>query len=169
MRRAIVLLSVGLGLAATGPSALAAHRAPLPKVATAAPFHEEPNFAVRPHTIWYTGDGTGVLGRLNHAAPAVGKKPGFLHWTTWTRRRAYAVGTDWAKNCVPNCAYSRFYRNRVTVTLTDPRNGHFVKMTLQDTIRGKRRTSTWCNYTGYTYWTLPPRPGGHDCPGPHVL
>jgi hypothetical protein len=170
MRRAIAVGAVGIGLVAAIPSALAAHRAhPLPKMATAAPFHVAPNFAVRPHTVWYTGDDTGILGRLPKGAPAVGKRPGFLHWKTWTRERAFAVGTDWAKNCVPNCAFSRFYRNSVTVTLTQPRHGHFVKMTLRDTIRGKQVTSTWCNYPGYTYWTLPPRPGGHDCPGPHAV
>jgi hypothetical protein len=169
MRRAMVGAAMGLALvlAVVAPSALAA-RGPLPKMATgSAP--GEPPFAVRPHTIFYTGDGTGILGRIANTVPAVGKRPGFLHWRTWTREQAYAVGTDWAKNCVPDCASSRFYRNPVTITLTDPRDGHFVKMTLRDTIGGKQLISTWCNYTGFTYWKLPPRPGGHDCPGPYVL
>jgi hypothetical protein len=168
MRRAIVVAALGAGLVVAAPSAIAARR-PLPKVATAAPFHAEPNFAIRPHTIWFTGDGTGIIGRLPNGAPAVGKRPGFLHWKSWTRKRAYAVGTLWAKNCVPDCATSRFYRSAVTITLTDPRHGHFSKMDQRYSYRGRLVDSTWCNYTGYTYWTLPPRPGGHNCPGPHVF
>ena len=176
MRRVLIVI-VGIAavtlVAAAGSSAVAAPRAgaarSLPKLATGAPPGYGPRYAVRPHTIWYTGDSTAILGRIAKTVPAVGKRPGFLHWQTWTRRRAYGVGADWIKNCVPDCATSRFYRNPVTVTLTEPRDGHFVKMTLQDSIEGKQYVATWCNYTGYTYWVLPPKPGGHDCPGPHVL
>jgi hypothetical protein len=170
--RALVVAAVGLGLAAAGPSALAAHRphgGSLPRLATAAPPGYGPDFVVRPHTIWFTGDNTGILGRLPKGAPAVGKQPGFLHWTTWTRERAHGVGTLWGKNCVPDCATSRFYRAAVTVTLTDPRAGHFGKMTLRYTYGGKLIVDTRCNYTGYTYWVLPPGLGRHDCPGPHVI
>ena len=160
--------AAALGLAAGGPSALAA-RQPLPKVATSAPPGFGPAYGIRPHTIWYTGDSTGILGRIAPTVPAVGQRPGSLHWKTWTRRRAVAVGTDWIKNCVPDCATSRFYRNPVTVTLTHPRDGHFVKMTIDDSINGRQYIGTWCNYTGYTYWVLPPGLHRHDCPGPHVL
>jgi len=174
MRRALVgLVVAGVLVAAAGSSAAAGPRAgaagSLPKLATAAPFHAAPAFAVRPHTVWYTGDNSGILGRLPGGSPAVGDTPGFLHWQTWTRRRAYGVGTLWGKSCVPDCASSRFSRTPVTVTLTDPRHGHFGKMTLRYRYRGKQVVDTRCNYTGYTYWVLPPGVGRHDCPGPNVL
>ena len=57
-------------------------------------------------------------------------------------------------------------RSRVTVTLSDPRHGHFGKMTLRYTYQGRAVVDTRCNYTGFTYWVLPPLLGGHGCPGP---
>ena len=158
MRRAVVAAVGVVGLAAAVPSALAAHR-PLPKVATGAAFGEEPTYAVRPHTIWFTGDGTGILGRLLKGTPAVGKQPGFMHWKSWTRARAYGVGTEWYKS---GGGVGRFQRTAVTVTLTGPRDGHFVKMTLRDEFG----TGTWCNPPRITYWTLPPGPpGSTSCRG----
>lgn len=170
MRRALVAAAAALVLAGAGSSALAA-RGPLPKLATAAPFHERPRFAVRPRTIWYTGDDTGIVGQLPRGAPAVGDQPGFLHWTTWTRQRAYAVGTLWLKNCVPDCATSRFYRFAVTVTATQSHAGHFVKMTLRYRYRGKRVVDTRCTFarSTFAYWTLPSNwPEGTKCSGPGV-
>ena len=168
MHRATVV-AAALILAAPVPSALAAHRThrrSVPRLATGAPPGRARAFAVRPHTIWYTGNNTGILGRLPKHHRAVGKRPGFLHWKTWTRKRAYAVGTLWAKSCVPNCAKSWFSRSHVTVTLSDPRHGHFGKMTLRYTYQGRRVVDTRCNYTGFTYWVLPPLLSGHGCPGP---
>lgn len=129
MRRATALAAVGLVLAAIGPSALAAGS--LPKLATGAAPGEGPRYAVRPHTIDFTGDGTGFIGRIgNDIYPVVGKRPGFLHWKTWTRERAVGVGTLWGKSCIPDCASSPYYRYAVTVTATRPRNGRFSTMTL---------------------------------------
>jgi hypothetical protein len=154
MRRlSIVLALAGLGLAVAGPSALAAHRShagPLPKLATGAPPGYGPAYAVRPHTIWYTGDSTGILGRIANTVPAAGKRPGFLHWKAWTRTGAYAVGTDWYRS---GGGAGAFHRIGVTVTLSDPRDGHFVKMTLRD--EGSTTPEVWCNPPGIDFWTLP--------------
>jgi hypothetical protein len=147
-------------LAAAGSTALAAHHArPLPKLATG----WFPRYAVRPHTIYYTGDGTGTLGRLPAGAHAVGKLPGFLHWPVWNDVRAYGVGTLWAKSCRPDCATSPFYRYAVTVTATRPVHGRFSTMTLRYHYRGRLVIDTRCD-TGHGYWTLPAGyPPRHTC------
>ena len=158
MRRAfVVAAAAALGLAVSDRSALAAHQS-LPKVATGAAVGAEPTFAVRPHTIWFTGDSTGILGRLLKGTPAVGKQPGFLDWKSWTRERAYGVGTEWYKS---GGGVGRFQRTAVTVTLTDPRDGHFVKMTLRD----KFGVDTRCDPPPITYWTLPAKFGSTSCRG----
>jgi hypothetical protein len=158
MRRAVVVAAVGVGLVvAAVPTALAAHRS-LPKLATAAPPGYGPAYALRPHTIWFTGDNTGILGRIAKTVHAVGKRPGFLHWKVWTRRRAYGVGTEWYKS---GGGVGSFHRTAVTVTLSDPHGGHFVKMTLRD----RFGVDTRCNPAGITYWTLPSGPlGSTKCP-----
>jgi hypothetical protein len=162
MRRALVLAVAGLVLAAGAPSALAA-RGSLPKLATSAPPGYGARYAVRPHTIWYTGDSTGIIGRIANTVPAVGKRPGFLHWKTWTRTSADAVGTVWLKNRVPDCATSRFYRFALTLTATCPRNGRFSTMTLRYTYHGQPITDVRCD-SGHGYWDLPPDwPSSEDC------
>jgi hypothetical protein len=162
MRGAIAVGAVGLALAAAGPSALATNRAhaarSLPKLATAAPPGYGPAYAVRPHTIWFTGDSTGILGRIAKTVHAVGRRPGFLHWKTWTRRRAYGVGTEWYRS---GGGVGAFHRTPVTVTLTDPRDGHFVKMTLRD----KFGLDVRCNPPGITFWTIPAHFGSTSCRG----
>jgi hypothetical protein len=137
----VLALAVSGALAAGG----------LPKLATG----WFPRYEVRPHMIDYTGDATGVIGRLARRAPAVGKRPGFLHWKTWTASRAYGVGTVWLKSCRPDCAYSPYYRYAVTVTATLPENGRFSTLTLRYRIRGYRIVDTRCD-SGHGYYNLPP-------------
>jgi hypothetical protein len=138
----------------------------LPQLATGAPFSSEPRYAVRPHAIFYTGDSTGILGVLPRGAPAVGKQPGFLNWKTWNRARAYAVGTVWLKNCLPDCASSQFRRYSVAVTATLPRHGRFSTMTLRYRIRGHLVTDVRCD-SGHGYFDLPPDwPRSNDCLAP---
>lgn len=157
---AVAVVAVGMA----GPRAFAAGA--LPKLATGAAFGYEPRYAVRPHTIFYTGDSTGTIGVLPRGAPAVGKQPGFLHWNTWTRVRAHALGTVWLKNCVPDCASSRFHRYAVTVTATLPRHGRFSTMTLHYRIHGHPITDVRCD-TGYGYFDLPPDwPHSNNCSAP---
>jgi hypothetical protein len=87
--------------------------------------------AVRPESIYYTRDGSGVIGRLPSAYRAVGKRPGGLHWKIWDSARAVGVGTVWIKSCVPDCAGSPFYSHRLTITATRVRDGEFMRMTLR--------------------------------------
>jgi hypothetical protein len=100
---------------------------------------------VRPTTIEYTGDGSGVIGKLpSSARRAVGQRPGFLHWTTWTNSSATADGTVWLLSCKPDCADSPYYRYALSLTAARVRNGHFTRMTLRYTYRGKQITDTRC-------------------------
>jgi len=161
MRRlSIVLAVIGLGLVAAAPGALAARR-PLPKLATGAVPGYAPAYAVRPHTVWFTADGTGILGRIANDVGAVGKRPGFLHWTTWTRTGANGLATLWYKS---GGGVGRFQRTTASVTLSDAREGHFVKMTIGSGVFG---VEVWCNYNGFTYWEPAPGMAGRRCPGPY--
>jgi hypothetical protein len=101
-------------------------------------------FAVRPSTIYYTGDGSGVIGRLPSAYRAVGKRPGGLRWKVWNGTRAIGVGTVWIKSCVPDCAGSPFYSHRLTITATRVRHGYFTSMTLRYPYGGKPVTDRRC-------------------------
>jgi hypothetical protein len=109
-----------------------AHAARLPVLATGSL-----RSVVRPHSISYTGDGTGIVGRLPGDLRAVGRRPGFLHWTAWTRTHANAFGTLWGKSCIPDCAGSPFSRQPVHVTAFRARRGHFTRLTLYYTYRGR--------------------------------
>jgi hypothetical protein len=155
VRRAIVVAAALV--AVSGSSAVA--QGSLPKLATG----WFPRYAVRPHTIYYTGDSTGTIGVLPTGAHAVGKTPGYLHWKTWTRVRAYAVGTLWIKSCLPDCAGSPFYRYPATVTATLPRSGRFSMVTLRYRYHGKPVVEVRCD-SGHGYYDLPPDwPRSNNC------
>jgi hypothetical protein len=100
---------------------------------------------VRPTTIEYTGDGSGVIGKLpSRARHAVGARPGFLHWTAWTNSHAEANGTVWLLSCQPDCADSPYYRYALRLTAGRVRNGHYTRMTLHYTYHGQKITDTRC-------------------------
>ncbi len=84
------------------------------------------SFEVRPASIGYTGDGTGVIGRLPNRA-----EPGSVEWKTWDRREAYGVGTIWLDDCNPDCAEGSFHSYRGSVRADRPSAGHFTRMTVR--------------------------------------
>lgn len=102
--------------------------------------------AVRPHSILYTGDGSGIIGRLQagDARRAVGQTPGFLHWTTWTNTSAAANGTVWLLSCRPSCAASSYHSFALTLTAGRARHGHFTRMTLHYRYQGQPVSDTRC-------------------------
>jgi hypothetical protein len=140
---AAVVASVGAGSAVGRPQAQARHdrRAQLPVLAT-----DFGSPRVRPTTIGYTGDGSGIIGRLpsSFGHSVVGQRPGFLRWTVWTHAHARAVGTLWVLSCTPSCAASPFYRYPVTIAAGRVRDRHFTRLTLYYTYQGQRVVDRRC-------------------------
>ena len=133
---------VALVMAVTaGASSPRAHAQRLPVLATG-----YQGARVRPTSIGYTGDGSGIIGKLpsNTFHHAVGQRPGFLYWTVWTGTHAAATGTVWLLSCVPSCAASPFYRYALTLTAGRVRNGHFTRMTLHYRYNGRAVSDTRC-------------------------
>jgi hypothetical protein len=56
---------------------------------------------IRPTSITYTGDGTGVLGGISIK--------GAIHWTSWTSQRALGTGYDRIDTCEKSCAGGPFF------------------------------------------------------------
>ncbi len=139
---AVLATVVTLGPAlSAGASPTRAHARRLPVLATG---YE--HAAVRPTSIGYTGDGSGIIGKLpaNEFHRVVGQRPGFLHWTAWTNTHADATGTVWLLSCQPDCAGSPFYRYALTLTVGRVRHGHFTRMTLHYRYQGKAVSDTRC-------------------------
>jgi hypothetical protein len=101
-------------------------------------------YLARPTSIYYTGDGSGVIGVLRRGPNGErGPGRGFLHWKRWSRRGAFATGTLWLKLGTPT-ATSPFTRFRVTVTATRVRHDYFSRMTLRYRLNGKAVADTRC-------------------------
>jgi hypothetical protein len=126
--RCALVATVTVMLASCG--AAAAHG--LPRLLTE---QDSNSFAVRPLTISYTGDGTGIIGRFPHR-----KRPGSLDWKTWTRNAAYAVGTIWLDDCTPDCARGIFHPYNGSVRADHPRSGVFTRITLHFRYHGRNAT-----------------------------
>jgi hypothetical protein len=128
MRRPLTVVVASLACLACPAAAMAK----LPKVLTQ---HVKHLFVVRPATIEYTGDGTGVLGGTDGSSV---RHPGRLDWTKYNRRQGYAKGVDWLNDCRPSCAEGDFHRVPVRVHVFRPRHGRFTRLTLRFTYEGKR-------------------------------
>jgi hypothetical protein len=97
-------------------------------------------FSVRPASIGYTGDGTGVIGGFD----GTGKRDeagqtswGHIHWTSWAARSATGSGALWADDCEPDCAEGSFSPVAVQVHAFAPHHGHFTLLLLQYELEGK--------------------------------
>jgi hypothetical protein len=147
---ALTIVCAGGATAAPAPHA-AAHRHRLPGLLVWGGI----KYRLRPSTIYYTGDGSGVIGKLpSDYGPAVGKRPGFLRWKVWNDSRASAVGTVWVKSCIPSCAGSPFTRYPLTLTAARVRDGNFTRMTLHYTYQGKRVADERCVAPGTFGWGI---------------
>lgn len=123
-----VVPMLAIGVAVTGSVPAQAHS--LPKLMTE---DSTASYRVRPLFFGYTGDGTGFVGKL----PAAYHQPGGkLHWTKWNQHKAVGKGTFWGKNCQPSCAASRLRPGPGTVTASQPKNGHFTRLTLRFRLHG---------------------------------
>jgi hypothetical protein len=70
---------------------------------------------VEPSQIDYSADGGNIVTGLV--------------WSSWTQTRAVGQGTSDIQSCVPNCAQGAENPVTTTITLLDPKNGHFTQMT----------------------------------------
>jgi hypothetical protein len=87
---------------------------------------QDGSFGVRPATIVYTGDGTGIIGRLGKGS----KAKGGIDWELWGPLVAYGVGTVWLDDCTPDCADGTFHEHGVRVLADAPAGGRFTRLTL---------------------------------------
>jgi hypothetical protein len=100
----------------------------------AAHFHL--TWQVKPASILYTGDGSGILGGFDGTGVA---HPGHLKWLTWTTRRAVGSGAVWIDNCTPTCAHGIFVPDGAKVVASRAVGGHFTRLSLRYIYRGKSR------------------------------
>jgi hypothetical protein len=156
-RRAVGSLAVlvAVVLLASGQASASRHavtaRTPLPTLLTG----WYGRYTVRPTSIYYTGDGSGLIGKLRPHDGLSGPGRGSLRWTRWTRQGAAAFGTLWLKLGVP--AFSPYTRFQLTLTAGRFRDGHFTRMTLHYRVHGKPQTQTWCvpDKRHVSEWGLP--------------
>jgi hypothetical protein len=108
----------------------AAAHAALPGVLTQDVQHP---FVVRPASIGYTGDGTGIIGGSDGSSA---RHPGHLRWTTYTHRQGIASGAVWIDDCRPDCADGTFRKVPADVHVFRPRHGRFTRLLLTYTYAG---------------------------------
>jgi hypothetical protein len=84
---------------------------------------------VKPATITYTGDGTGLL-----AGASVRNRQSGIDWSKWTTDLALGTGFNQLNNCEPDCAGGTFTGYPVKIELWRPRTLHgtlvFTRMTI---------------------------------------
>jgi hypothetical protein len=160
-RRTSAVCVVAALMAAAAASAATAS---VPKlVSSAGPARAGRNPQVKPHTIIYTGDGSGLLAGTGKAS----RRPNFgrLDWTSWSATGAHATGANWIDNCLPNCASGRFTAFPVEIQAFRPRvvAGYkiFTRMKVSYTARlpsfVHHRTRIWrIRHTRHQYfWVFP--------------
>ncbi|HEX5302207.1 MAG TPA: protein kinase [Streptosporangiaceae bacterium] len=82
---------------------------------------------MKPTEIAYSGDSTNIVSKIK--------------WTSWTATGATGEGTSDINSCNPNCAQAPVKLVPATVTLSDPVDGKFTKMT--ETRNGFTSTYTY--------------------------
>jgi hypothetical protein len=95
-----------------------------------------PVYEVRPKSIYFTGDDSGVIGVLRRSMGQTGPGSGYLHWAIWNRAEARGTATLWVKLSTP-VGTSPFTRLRAGVLLRVPRDGHFTLLELQYRLHGQ--------------------------------
>lgn len=112
------------------------------------------DFAVRPTMMILSGDGSGILGKLpkwvtKHGVGRhfSGPNRGYLTWQFWTASQAmregygqqpgaYAYGTYWIDNCIPDCATGSYHSHDAAITAWRTRSGRYTWMQVQYTYEG---------------------------------
>lgn len=70
---------------------------------------------VEPDTIWFSADGGNVVSDIT--------------WSYWNDQSAVGTGTWGYENCDPSCAQGTVTPYSATITLTDPSDGQFTRLT----------------------------------------
>ena len=158
-RAGAVALATAVLVAVAGGDALAKVQLP----AYSGPIVPGKNPKVRPGSIVYTGDGTGVL--AGRGTRSRHPKFGRLHWTAWNPTEGRAFGADWVNNCVPFCAAGTFTPYPVNIKVFRPRllSGHRIFTRMQVTYTGKLpqrvhdRVQIWTvdDSHGQYFWSFP--------------
>jgi hypothetical protein len=111
----------------------------LPRLLGDAP-HWRLTWQVRPASILYTGDSSGILGGFDGTGIA---HPGHLSWKTWTPHRATGSGANWLDDCKNGCSNGNFIAHAATVEAFRPVHGHFTRLSLRYRYQGKPRMELW--------------------------
>jgi hypothetical protein len=85
------------------------------------------DFAVRPATVGYTGDGTGLMAGHGRSV----RHPGRIHWTHWGRRSARGHGYAWLNNCRPSCGGGHFHPVKAKISANRSRHGRFTHLAIR--------------------------------------
>jgi len=113
MRRCLVPITLGLVTALTL----------LTTEAIAAPAHESralPKLVagsysgIKPRDVFFSGDAGNIVTKIK--------------WTRWAQATAVGHGTSNIQGCVPDCAQGSETPVPTSVTLSEPRAGHFTKV-----------------------------------------
>jgi hypothetical protein len=144
-RRRVLVLQLAVAAAVLTGTTIAAERSPgaapqsaptrLPTLLVNGGPHSAYRWKVRPAAAWilYTGDGSGRIGGSDGTGLV---HPGHLTWGRWTKTQATGSGVVWLY------AQGSVRKDRVTVTAFRPINGHFTRLTLRYTDRGKHYVDT---------------------------
>jgi hypothetical protein len=95
---------------------------------------------VRPASILYTEDSSGILGGFDGTGIA---SPGHLKWSRWSAGRAVGSGAVWIDDCKPSCSGGTFTAHAVSVVAFRAVGDHFTRLTLRYTYRGKQHVEHW--------------------------
>jgi hypothetical protein len=113
--RRLVMVASGTLLLAGFVGATQAAAAGLPR----SPAHLAAGAAalkIKPRSIVFTGDGTGLL-----AGPNAKRRNG-ISWTSWTATSAVGTGSEQVNNCEPSCAAGTFTAYPVKIEQWRPRS-----------------------------------------------
>ena len=134
MRPTLYTLSAIACMFVLAAPALATSRTGLPKLLGMS--GRTDTLLVRPASIIYTGDGSGILGGFDGSGH--GGQFGHLHWSSWTTSQALGSGAVWLDDCTPDCAGGTFHAVPAKLRAFRPSGPIFTRLTITYTYKGKR-------------------------------
>jgi hypothetical protein len=153
---AVVATLIALACGVGAPAASAAALPVSPVYLNASSAYE--GLRVRPATITYTGDGTGLLGGAKVRTPSAS-----IAWSQWTATRAFGSGFNQLNDCIPYCAHGHFHGYPVGIEMWRPRSlgGLLVFTRMTITYKARRPRGEPPHYT-FTDTYRPGASGGYS-------